>query len=67
MSKTLLKQARKKNAVEAAILNRLLDRDSTLNRRAPLRKHAPLSGKVFASQERVSGFPEKGLTCGEVR
>ena len=25
------------------------------------------SGKVFASQERVSGFPEKGLTSGEVR
>ena len=26
-----------------------------------------LSGKVFASQERVSCFPEKGLTSGEVR
>ena len=25
------------------------------------------SEKVFASQERVSGFPEKGLTSGEVR
>ena len=25
------------------------------------------SGKVFASQERVSCFPEKGLTSGEVR
>ena len=25
------------------------------------------SWKVFASQERVSGFPEKGLTSGEVR
>ena len=27
--------------------------------------HASDSGKVFASQERVSGFPEKGLTSGE--
>ena len=26
-----------------------------------------ISEKVFASQERVSGFPEKGLTSGEVR
>ena len=25
------------------------------------------SGKVFVSQERVSGFPEKGLTSGKVR
>ena len=25
------------------------------------------SEKVFVSQERVSGFPEKGLTSGEVR
>ena len=26
-----------------------------------------VSGKVFASQERVSGFPEQGLTSGEVQ
>ena len=36
MSKTPLKQARNKNAIEAAILNRVLDRDWTLNRRGPL-------------------------------
>ena len=28
---------------------------------------ACMSEKVFASQERVSGFPETGLTSGEVR
>ena len=33
---------------------------------AALRSHLS-SGKVFASQERVSGFPEKGRTSGEVR
>ena len=27
----------------------------------------PSSEKVFESLERVSGFPEKGLTSGEVR
>ena len=32
-----------------------------------LKGSPPISGKVFASQERVSGFPEKGLTSGEVR
>ena len=26
-----------------------------------------ISGKVFVSQKRVSGFPEKWLTSGEVR
>ena len=31
------KQARNKNAIEAAIRNRVLDRDLTLNRRGPLR------------------------------
>ena len=31
-----LKQARNKNAIEAAILNRILDRNSTLNGRGPL-------------------------------
>ena len=36
MSTTPLKQARNKNAIEAAILNRVLDRDWTLNRRGPL-------------------------------
>ena len=36
VSKTSLKQARNKNAIEAAILNRVLDRDWTLNRRGPL-------------------------------
>ena len=33
---TPLKQARNENAIEAAILNRVLDRDWTLNRRGPL-------------------------------
>ena len=37
VSKTPWKQARNKNAIEAAILNRVLDRDWTLNRRGPLR------------------------------
>ena len=32
-----------------------------------LSEKAPMSEKVFASQERVSGFPETGLTSGEVR
>ena len=32
-----------------------------------LRSATCQSGKVFASQERVSSFPEKGLTSGEVR
>ena len=36
MSKTPLKQARSKNAIEAAILNRVLDRDWTLNPRGAL-------------------------------
>ena len=39
MSKPPLKQARNQNAIEAAILNRVLDRDWTLNRRGPLRNH----------------------------
>ena len=30
-------------------------------------KFVPFSGKVFASQESVSGFPKKGLTSGDVR
>ena len=33
--KTLLKQARSKTAIDAAILDRVLDRDWTLNRRGP--------------------------------
>ena len=37
MSQTPLKQARNKNAIETAILNHVLDRDLTLNRRGPLR------------------------------
>ena len=37
-SKTPFKQARNKNAIDAAILNRVLDRDWTLNRRGPLRR-----------------------------
>ena len=36
VSKTPLKQARNKIAIEGAILNRVLDRDWTLNRRGPL-------------------------------
>ena len=40
------KQTRNKNAIESAILNRVLDRDWTLNRRGPLR---------VVVKERVSG------------
>ena len=36
VSQTPLTQARNKNVIEAAILNRVLDRDWTLNRRGPL-------------------------------
>ena len=36
VSKTPVKQARNKSGIEAAILNRVLDRDWTLNRRGPL-------------------------------
>ena len=32
-----------------------------------LRKYKDRSEKVFVSQKRVSGFPEKRLTSGEVR
>ena len=38
VSKTPSKHARNNNAIEAAILDRDLDRDSTLNRRGPLRQ-----------------------------
>ena len=37
---TPLKQARNENAIEAAILNRVLDRDWSLNRRGPLSKRS---------------------------
>ena len=37
VSQTSLKQARNENTIEAAILNRVLDRDWSLNRRGPLR------------------------------
>ena len=36
VSKTSLKQVRNENAIEAAILNHVLDHDWTLNRRGPL-------------------------------
>ena len=53
MSETPLKQARSKNAIEAAILNRVLDRDSTLNRRgATGLKH--IQGRGSANKGRLS-------------
>ena len=53
---TVLKQVRNKNAIEAAILNRVLDRDSTLSRRGPLRG--------YPSSPCYSGTHREGLRDG---
>ena len=52
VSQTPLKQARNENAIEAAILNCVLDRDWSLNRRGPLSLHSGiLSPLNFATHE----------------
>ena len=67
VSKPPLKQARNKNAIEAAILNRVLDRDWALNRRGPLRRCEKVSSPAmrqppFDLSEFTGEMPEK-LRC----
>ena len=61
VSKTPLKQARNKNAIGAAILNRVLDRDWTLNRRGPLSR-----GKEGGPKEACNDRLERARQAAQV-
>ena len=60
MSQTPLKQARNENAIEAAILNRVLDRDWSLNRRGPLRTQRAWHWSGAATRQSIA----EGNSCG---